>query len=67
MSFRQAHTTTVAAAKAGFSTAAVDRLVHHVTILEMNVIKSYRHNEALERKRGKGRPAARATIKTTSD
>ena len=46
--------------------AAVDRLVHHATILEMNV-KSYRHNEALERKRGKGRPAGRATIKTTSD
>jgi hypothetical protein len=43
-----------------------DRLVHHATILEMNVIKSYRHNEALERKRGNGRPAARATIKTTS-
>jgi len=37
--------------------AAVDRLVHHATILEMNVIKNYRHNEALERKRGKGRPA----------
>jgi DNA replication protein DnaC len=46
--------------------AAVDRLVHHATILEMNV-KSYRHNEALERKRGKGRPAGRATIKTTSE
>ena len=46
--------------------AAVDRLVHHATILEMNV-KSYRCNEALERKRGKGRPASRATIKTTSE
>jgi len=46
--------------------AAVDRLVHHATILEMNV-KSYRCNEALERKRGKGRPAGRATIKTTSE
>jgi DNA replication protein DnaC len=47
--------------------AAVDRLVHHATILEMNVIRSYRHNEALERKRGKGRPAGRATIKTTTE
>ena len=46
--------------------AAVDRLVHHATILEMNV-KSYRRNEALERKRGKGRPASRATIKTKSE
>jgi DNA replication protein DnaC len=46
--------------------AAVDRLVHHATILEMNV-KSYRCNEALERKRGKGRPASRATIKTASE
>jgi DNA replication protein DnaC len=46
--------------------AAVDRLVHHATILEMNV-KSYRQNEALERKRGKGRPAGRATIKTTAE
>ena len=46
--------------------AAVDRLVHHATILEMNV-KSYRCNEALERKRGKGCPAGRATIKTMSD
>src|SRR6188472_102993 len=43
--------------------AAVDRLVHHATILEMNV-KSYRCSEALERKRGKGRPAGRVTIKT---
>ena len=46
--------------------AAVDRLVHHATILEMSV-KSYRCNEVLERKRGKGRPAGRATIKTTSE
>jgi len=46
--------------------AAVDRLVHHATILEMNV-ESYRRNAALERKCGKGRPAARATIKTTPD
>jgi DNA replication protein DnaC len=46
--------------------AAIDRLVHHATILEMNV-ESYRRNAALERKRGKGRPAAHATIKTKSD
>jgi DNA replication protein DnaC len=46
--------------------AAVDRLVHHATILEMNV-ESYRRNTALERKRGRGRPAAHATIKTKSD
>ena len=37
--------------------AAVDRLVHHATILEMNV-ESYRRRTALERKRGPGRPAA---------
>jgi DNA replication protein DnaC len=43
--------------------AAIDRLVHHATILEMNV-ESYRRNAALERKRGKGRPPAHATIKT---
>jgi DNA replication protein DnaC len=46
--------------------AAVDRLVHHATILEMNV-PSYRCNATLERKRGKGRPAGRATIKTKSE
>ena len=46
--------------------AAVDRLVHHATILEMNV-PSYRCNAALERKRGKGRPPERATIKTKSE
>jgi DNA replication protein DnaC len=42
--------------------AAIDRLVHHATILEMNV-ESYRRREALDRKRGRGRPAAHATIK----
>jgi len=46
--------------------AAIDRLVHHATILEMNV-ESYRRNAALERKRGKGRPAAHATTKTKSE
>jgi DNA replication protein DnaC len=46
--------------------AVIDRLVHHATILEMNV-ESYRRNAALERKRGQGRPATRATIKTKAD
>jgi DNA replication protein DnaC len=44
--------------------AAIDRLVHHATILEMNV-ESYRRREALERKRGRGRPPENATLKTT--
>lgn len=41
--------------------AAIDRLVHHATIFEMNV-ESYRRRAALERKRGPGRPPSRATI-----
>lgn len=45
--------------------AAVDRLVHHATILEMNA-ESYRRRTAIEHKRGVGRPAGRATIKTLS-
>ena len=40
--------------------AAIDRLVHHATILEMNV-ESYRRKAALERKRGKGKTPAYAT------
>jgi DNA replication protein DnaC len=44
--------------------AAIDRLVHHATILEMNV-ESYRRRAALDRKRGPGRPPTRATIKAT--
>lgn len=44
--------------------AAIDRLVHHATIIEMNV-ESYRRREAIERKRGRGRPGAHATIKNT--
>ena len=40
--------------------AAIDRLVHHSTILEMNV-ESYRRREALDRKRGRGRPPVHAT------
>ncbi len=37
--------------------AAIDRLVHHATILEMNV-ESYRRRVAIERKRKVGRPPA---------
>ncbi|MCK1526455.1 ATP-binding protein [Bradyrhizobium sp. 182] len=40
--------------------AAIDRLVHHATILEMNV-ESYRRKVALDRKRGPGRPPVHAT------
>ena len=46
--------------------AAVDRLVHHATILELNV-ESYRRRTAVERHRGPGRPPTRATIKSTAD
>lgn len=46
--------------------AAIDRLVHHATIIEMNV-ESYRRRTALERKRGPGRPPAHATLKTVAD
>ncbi len=46
--------------------AAIDRLVHHATIFEMNV-ESYRRKTAIERKRGRGRPPKRATIKSKSD
>jgi hypothetical protein len=35
----------------GTTLAAIDRLVHHATILEMNV-ESYRRKAALKRKRG---------------
>ena len=45
--------------------AAVDRLVHHATIFEMNV-ESYRRRTAIERKRGPGRPPNRATIKASA-
>ena len=45
--------------------AAIDRLVHHSTIIEMNV-ESYRRRAAIERKRGPGRPPTRATIKAQS-
>ncbi|KRR20303.1 AAA family ATPase [Bradyrhizobium lablabi] len=46
--------------------AAIDRLVHHATIVEMNV-ESYRRRTALERKRGPGRPPSHATPKTLVD
>jgi DNA replication protein DnaC len=46
--------------------AAIDRLVHHATIVEMNV-ESYRRRAALERKRGPGRPPSHATPKTAAD
>jgi hypothetical protein len=43
--------------------AAVDRLVHHATIFEINV-ESYRRRAAIERKqKGAGRPQSHATIK----
>jgi DNA replication protein DnaC len=43
--------------------AAVDRLVHHATIFEINV-DSYRRRAALDRKhKGAGRPQSYATIK----
>jgi hypothetical protein len=43
--------------------AAVDRLVHHSTIFELNV-ESYRRRMALERKQqGAGRPASSATAR----
>ncbi len=45
--------------------AAVDRLVHHAMIFEMNV-ESYRRKTALENRRGPGRPPSRATAKTTA-
>jgi DNA replication protein DnaC len=43
--------------------AAVDRLVHHATIMEMNV-ESYRRRAALDNKRTRGRPAAHQAINT---
>lgn len=43
--------------------AAVDRLVHHATIFEMNV-ESYRRRAAVQRRAGPGRPPTRATTKT---
>ena len=44
--------------------AAIDRLVHHSTILEMNV-ESFRRKAAIDQKRGRGRPPDHATSKKT--
>jgi hypothetical protein len=52
--------------RSGHALAAIDRLVHDATIIEMNV-ESYRRRVAIERKRGPGRPATRATIKANVD
>jgi DNA replication protein DnaC len=49
---------------AAMTLAAVDRLVHHATIFEMNV-DSYRRRAAITRKHGAGRPAHYATPKNT--
>ncbi|MBP1807784.1 DNA replication protein DnaC [Rubellimicrobium aerolatum] len=46
--------------------AAVDRLVHHATILELNV-ESYRRRAAVERRKGPGRPPTRATPNTPAE
>jgi DNA replication protein DnaC len=43
--------------------AAIDRLVHHATILEMNVEESYRRRVAIERKRKAARQPAQTTAK----
>ena len=45
--------------------AAIDRLVHHATIFEMNV-DSYRRKTAIKKTQGPGRPATRATTKSSS-
>jgi DNA replication protein DnaC len=45
--------------------AAVDRLVHHANIFEMNV-ESFRRRAAIEQKRGPGRPPTKATPKTVA-
>ena len=45
--------------------AAVDRLVHHATIFEMNV-ESYRRRAAVQRRNGPGRPPTFATIKANT-
>ena len=44
--------------------AAIDRLVHHSTILEMNV-ESFRRRAALDQKRGRATPPDHATPKKT--
>ncbi|MBY5827853.1 IS21-like element helper ATPase IstB [Rhizobium leguminosarum] len=46
--------------------AAVDRLVHHATIFEMNV-ESYRRRSAMEAKRQRGGPASFATMRNATE
>lgn len=46
--------------------AAVDRLVHHATIFEMNV-ESYRRRAAIQRQSKAGRPPTYATIKAVDE
>lgn len=46
--------------------AAIDRLVHHSIIFEMNV-ESYRRRAALDHKRGPGRPPTHATVEEKVD
>jgi len=46
--------------------AAIDRLVHHATILEMNV-DSYRRKAALDRKRGRGEKSSDLTLAAPPD
>ena len=46
--------------------AAVDRLVHHATIFELNV-ESYRRRTAVERRKRPARPPARATTDAPAD
>ena len=45
--------------------AAIDRLVHHSTVLEMNV-DSYRRREAIDKSRGAERPPSKATLKNSA-
>jgi DNA replication protein DnaC len=45
--------------------AAINRLVHHATIIEMNV-ESYRRRVAIAVKRGRSRPATNVTIKNSN-
>jgi hypothetical protein len=47
-----------------FNPAGLDRLVHHATLFELNV-DSYRRRTAMDNKRSRGRPATRATRKTS--
>ena len=57
--------TTASRISTASGTSPIDRLVHHATILEMNV-DSYRRKEALDKAREAGRPPTRATIKGSS-